>query len=67
MKIQTFYYEKETVISFVLPKNKQHNSYHNNSAKKVKHDLEIEIWHQMDAPILNAIRKTNFGKNLNLK
>ena len=43
MKIQTFYYEKETVISFVLPKNKQHNSYHNNSAKKVKHDLEIEI------------------------
>ena len=43
MKIQTFYYEKETVISFVLPKNKQHNSYHNNSAKKVKHDPEIEI------------------------
>ena len=33
MKIQTFYYEKETEISFVLPKNKQHNSYHNKATK----------------------------------
>ena len=43
MNIQIFYYQKEKVISFVWAKDRQHNLYYNNFAKKVKYDLEIEV------------------------
>ena len=55
-----FYYQQGKEASFVLPRDKQYKTQHNNVEERAKHDLRSEFLHQKGVLVLNAKEKIDY-------